>query len=191
LVSAVRSGFILLLLYWAYGFGAATPAHPHALEAPQAQLMAKLVEGATGGSLPYTLLLTGAGIGLMCELCGISALAFAIGLYLPITNWPLIMVGGAMAWWVAKLKGGADAEHDPGSLFASGLIAGEALMGIALAMFVVVDNMGYIPGLVDKMGLRHPELGNPTFEALLATGLCALVCWQLYYFAMGKKKAHA
>ncbi|MBI3551358.1 MAG: oligopeptide transporter, OPT family [Elusimicrobia bacterium] len=188
LVSAVRSGFILYLLYVAYGFGSPTAAHPHPLEAPQSQLMAKLVEGATGGSLPWTLLLTGAGIGLICELCGISALAFAIGLYLPITNWPLIMVGGAMAWFVARKKGGADAEHDPGSLFASGLIAGEALMGIALALVVVVDNMGYAPGLVDHMMLRKPEAGNAAFEAILATGLCAAVCWQLYSYALGKKK---
>jgi len=118
LVSAVRSGFILLILYKAYGFGAPTAAHPHALEAPQAQLMAKLVEGATGGQLPWTLLLTGAGIGLVVELCGLSALAFSIGLYLPLTNWPMIALGGALAWLIAKRRGGEIREDDPGSLSA-------------------------------------------------------------------------
>ncbi len=190
LVSAVRSGFILYLLYAAYGFGSPTPAHPHPLEAPQAQLMAKLVEGATGGSLPWTLLLTGAGIGLVCELCGISALAFTIGLYLPITNWPLIMVGGSISWWVLRKTGEAHSEQDPGSLFASGLIAGEALMGIALALVVVADNMGYAPGLVAKMQLRAPDAGNAAFEALLATGLVAAVCYWLYRYAAKKKAAH-
>jgi uncharacterized oligopeptide transporter (OPT) family protein len=188
LVSAVRSGFILILLYVAYGFGAPTAAHPHPLEAPQSQLMAELVKGATGGSLPYALLLTGAGVGLVCELCGISALAFAIGLYLPITNWPMIMMGGALAWLVAKKKGGADAEHDPGSLFASGLIAGDALMGIALAMIVVLSNTKFAPGFADKLALRSPEGGNPAFEALLSTGLYAALCYGLYRVAMSKKK---
>ena len=188
LVSAVRSGFILLLLYTAYGFGAPTALHPHPLEAPQAQLMAELVKGATGGSLPWTLLLTGAGIGLVCELCGISALAFAIGLYLPITNWPMIMVGGALAWLVAKKKGGADAEHDPGSLFASGLIAGDALMGIALAMVVVISQTKFAPGLADHMMLRHPEDGSAWVEGFLSTGLYAALCYGLYKIALSKKK---
>jgi putative OPT family oligopeptide transporter len=188
LVSAVRSGFILLLLYAAYGFGAPTPEHPNPLEAPQSQLMAELVKGATGGSLPWTLLLTGAGIGLVCELCGISALAFSIGLYLPITNWPMILVGGALAWLVARKKGGADAEHDPGSLFASGLIAGDALMGIALAMVVVLSQTEYAKGLAETLQLRSPAAGNPTFEALLSTGLYAAVCYGLYRIALAKKK---
>ena len=182
LVSAVRSGFILLMLYSAYGFGTPTAAHPHALEAPQSQLMAKLVEGATGGTLPWTLLLTGAGIGLVCELCGISALAFAIGLYLPITNWPMIMLGGALAWYVAKKKGGADAEHDPGSLFASGLIAGDALMGIALAMLTVA---GYDRAIM----LRDPETGGAFFEGMLSTALYAGISYMLYYYAIKKPKA--
>lgn len=182
LVSAVRSGFILLILYKAYGLGAPTLEHPHPLEAPQSQLMAILVQGAIGGHLPWTLLLTGAGIGLMCELCGISALAFAIGLYLPITNWPPIMLGGALAWYVAKKKGGVDAEHDPGSLYASGLIAGEALMGIGLAMLTVL-------GLDQALALRNPEAGNAMFEGTFATGLVAAISWVLYRYGMRKKHA--
>lgn len=188
LVSAVRSGFILLLLYWAYGFGAPTAQHPHALAAPQSQLMAVLVKGATGGQLPWTMLLTGAGIGLMCELCGISALAFAIGLYLPITNWPMMFVGGLISWYVMRKTGGQHSEQDPGSLFASGLIAGDALMGIALAMVVVVGQTKFAPGLDQRLLLRAPDAGNPVFEGLLSTGLYAGVCYLLYRFAMRKPK---
>ncbi len=184
LVSAVRSGFILLLLYSAYGFGAPTPEHPHPLEAPQAQLMASLVQGATGGQLPWALLLTGAGIGLVCQLCGISALAFSIGLYLPITNWPMIMLGGVLAWLVSRKKGGRDEEHDPGSLFASGLIAGDALMGLLIAGITVAK--------LDRiLHLRHPEAGNRLFEDLLATALYALIPLLLYRYAIAKGKAHA
>lgn len=188
LVSAVRSGFILLLLYWAYGFGAPTAQHPHALAAPQSQLMAVLVQGATGGQLPWTMLLTGAGIGLMCELCGISALAFSIGLYLPVTNWPMMFVGGLLSWYVIKKKGGQHAEHDPGSLFASGLIAGDALMGIALALVVVLGQTKFAPGLDQRILLRAPDAGNPVFEGLLSTALYAGVCGWLYYYAIKKPK---
>ncbi len=193
LVSAVRSGFILLLLYWAYGFGVPTPQHPHPLAAPQAQLMASLVEGATGGRLPWTLLVTGMSIGLVCELCGVSALAFAIGLYLPITNWPMMMVGGLIAWYVAKKKGKSE-EHDPGALFASGLIAGDALMGIAIAMMVVLGSthVSFLHGIDQAMALRdpfgHPLLGSGLFEKGISTLCYVPICWLLYKYAM--KKAH-
>ncbi|MDZ4224696.1 MAG: OPT/YSL family transporter, partial [bacterium] len=102
LLSAVRSGFILLLLYWAYGFGNPTAAHPHPLEAPQAQLMAKLVEGATGGSLPWGLIGIGGLVGLGLELCSISALQIGIGLYLPITTWPMLALGGLLSHFAQK-----------------------------------------------------------------------------------------
>ncbi len=182
LVSAVRSGFILLILYWAYGLGSPTPEHPNALEAPQAQLMAKLVEGATGGNLPWLLLGLGGGIGLVCELCGVSALAFAIGLYLPITNWPMILLGGFIAYMVSKHAGGApEEEHDPGSLFSSGLIAGDALMGIGLAVITVLK--------WDKvLKLRDPSAGPFNFEAALSTVLYLGVALALYLIA--RKRRH-
>ncbi|MEF3280927.1 MAG: oligopeptide transporter, OPT family [Elusimicrobiota bacterium] len=175
LVSSVRSGFILLLLYWAYGFGSATPQHPNPLEAPQAQLMAKLVEGATGGNLPWLLLLLGGAIGLICELIGVSALAFSIGLYLPITNWPMIVIGGLVSYIVKRNKDIKE-ENDNGSLFSSGLIAGDALMGILIAGLTVAK--------IDKyFVLRDPESGNPFFEAVLSTALYLIIAYMLYRFA--------
>lgn len=182
LVSAVRSGFILLILHKAYGFGAATPAHPNSLEAPQAQLMASLVEGATGGKLPWTLLLTGAGIGLVAELCGLSALALAIGLYLPITNWPMIAAGGLLAWAVARRRGGAVREDDPGSLFSSGLIAGDALMGIGLAVLTVAGKAALLnlrPGL---------PAASTLYESCLSTALYAGILLALWRYAAGNAK---
>ncbi|MGC9070300.1 MAG: OPT family oligopeptide transporter [Elusimicrobiales bacterium] len=172
LVSSVRSGFILLLLYWAYGFGSPTPQHPNPLEAPQAQLMAKLVEGATGGNLPWLLLLLGGAIGLICEMIGVSALAFSIGLYLPITNWPMIVVGGFIAWLVKRDKAIKD-EEDKGALFSSGLIAGDALMGIFIAALTVA-------GISRHLVVRDPEVGNQFFEALIATLFYFVIVWLLY-----------
>lgn len=184
LVSAVRSGFILLLLYMAFGLGAPTPEHPNPLEAPQAQLMAKLVEGATGGSLPWLLLGLGGAIGLVCELAGVSALAFSIGLYLPITNWPMILLGGLIAYAVSRKAGGApEEEHDPGSLFASGLIAGDALMGIGIAGIIVL-------GWSETLKLRDPWAGNFNFEAVLSTVLYLGIALALYLIA-GRKHRKA
>ncbi|OGR50593.1 MAG: oligopeptide transporter, OPT family [Elusimicrobia bacterium GWA2_62_23] len=185
LVSAVRSGFILLLLYMAFGLGAPTPEHPNPLEAPQAQLMAKLVEGATGGSLPWLLLGLGGAIGLVCELAGVSALAFSIGLYLPITNWPMILLGGLIAWFVSRKAGGApEEEHDPGSLFASGLIAGDALMGIGIAGIIVLK-------WNDALKLRDPWAGSFAFEAVLSTALYLGIAVALYLVARKKHRKAA
>jgi len=181
LVSSVRSGFILLLLYWAYGFGNPTPQHPNPLEAPQAQLMAKLVEGATGGNLPWLLLLLGGAIGIICELIGISALAFAIGLYLPITNWPMIVVGGFISYLVAKKKGAISSdENESGALFSSGLVAGDALMGILIAGITVA---GFDKFLV----LRNPENGNFIIEAFISTLFYLSIAIMLYYIAIKDK----
>ncbi len=185
LVSAVRSGFILLLLYMAFGLGAPTPEHPNPLEAPQAQLMAKLVEGATGGNLPWLLLGLGGAIGLVCELAGISALAFSIGLYLPITNWPMILLGGLIAYFVSRKAGGApEEEHDPGSLFASGLIAGDALMGIGIAGVIVLK-------WSDALKLRDPYAGSFAFEAVLSTVLYLGIALALYLVARRKHRKAA
>ena len=144
--------------------------------------MAKLVEGATGGNLPWLLLGLGGAIGLICELCGISALAFAIGLYLPITNWPMILLGGFIAYMVSKHAGGApDEEHDPGSLFSSGLIAGDALMGIGLAIVTVLK--------WDKpLMLRDPNAGSFAFEATLSTILYLFIALALYLVARKKHR---
>jgi putative OPT family oligopeptide transporter len=135
--ASVRAGFILWLLHQAYHLGSSH------LAAPQADLMANLVKGAMGGQLPWALLALGAGIGLVVELCGVSALAFSVGLYLPIATWPPVFVGGVLAWWVQRQKGAAAEKHESherGTLFASGLVAGDALMGIGLSILAVLSD---------------------------------------------------
>lgn len=132
--AALRAGAILALLHAAYTLGSPK------LEAPQASLMANLVNGAMGGELPWTLLMLGAGIGIVVELCGLSALAFSIGLYLPIATWPPIFVGGLIAEVVRRRRGTEAQKHswfERGTLFASGLVAGDALMGIGVSLLAV------------------------------------------------------
>ncbi len=171
--SAVRTGFILLVLHKAYTIGS------EAVSAPQATLMATLVEGATGGGLPWLLMLLGALIGLCCQLLGVSALAFSIGMYLPINNWPSIFIGGVLSWWVrrkqAKEQAGAEASHDDsdtGSLWAAGLVAGEAITGLIIAIMTVA-------GVGDALSLRsHLEDGKllpGPLETPFEIGLSAVV----------------
>lgn len=125
-------GSIIYLLGNTYGF-VATAQHPHPLQAPQANLMAMIIEGVMYGRLPWDLIFLGMFLSLVVECFGVSALAFAVGLYLPVGLSVGVMVGGLVRW----ARSGFNAEEsgeDPGVLYSSGLIAGEALVGIAVAI---------------------------------------------------------
>ena len=127
LVAAVRAGWVLFLLDKAYTIGS------DLLPAPQAKLMATLAEGVMHGQLPWGLLALGAALAAIAELAGFASLPFAIGLYLPITTTASLIFGGL----IAEGRRGPAREDDPATLFASGLIAGDALLGIAFAGVVV------------------------------------------------------
>lgn len=140
IVSAVTIGFVLYLLNAAWGFG--TPE----LSAPQATLMKMIVEGVMGGNLPWTLVFIGVFIALAVELLGIPVLPFAIGLYLPIELSSCIMIGGVLRWALEKKKYKSGEQKESaisnGVLCCSGMIAGEGLIGILLAVFAVVKVNG-------------------------------------------------
>jgi putative OPT family oligopeptide transporter len=108
------------------------------LPAPQAALMAQLAKGIVGGQMAWGLLVAGVGFGIALLLCGARApMLIAVGMYLPFETSAAIFVGGALKWLADKLlKPGADAKavEEKGTLVASGLIAGEAIVGIALAV---------------------------------------------------------
>jgi putative OPT family oligopeptide transporter len=110
-----------------------------ALPAPQAALMAQLAKGIVGGQMAWGLLGIGVALGLMMILCGVRApMLIAVGMYLPFETSSAIFVGGAMKWLVdrAMTRRSAEAKQDAqdkGTFIASGLIAGEAIMGILLA----------------------------------------------------------
>src|SRR5262249_50102527 len=107
--AALRAGWVLLLLHQAYVIGS------EALPAPQAKLMATLAEGVWQGNLPWALLLLGAALAALAELIGINSLAFAIGLYLPVTTTTPLLIGGLIA---ARFGG----DNEPATLMSSGLI---------------------------------------------------------------------
>jgi uncharacterized oligopeptide transporter (OPT) family protein len=149
--AALRAGSVLFLLHAAYTLG--SPALP----APQAKLMATLVTGVMEGNLPWALMMLGAALALVAEALGMIPLAFAIGLYLPITTTAPLILGGLLRTAVER---GATPLGDRPILFASGLIAGDALMGIGIAALTV-------SGLASTVALRVPGSAGEGIEALL------------------------
>lgn len=135
-VSALTIGGVLYLLNMAWGYGSPE------LPAPQATLMKMVVEGVMGGNLPWTLVFTGVGIAIVIEILGIPVLPFAIGLYLPIHLSTPIMAGGLLRWFLEKRKTASEKERDDmvqsGVLYSSGLIAGEGLIGVVLAILAAL-----------------------------------------------------
>jgi putative OPT family oligopeptide transporter len=172
-VTALRAGWVLFLLHQAYTLGS------EALPAPQAKLMATLVDGVMRGELPWALMLLGGGLALTAELVGIPSLAFAIGLYLPITTTASLILGGFVSWWTQTGNVNEDAQYsERATLFASGLIAGDALMGIGIAGLVV-------SGVDQALGLR--TAGSGPVEYVLTILPFAILAWGLAKMARSPK----
>jgi putative OPT family oligopeptide transporter len=154
----------VLLLGSAYSFGS------RELPAPQATLMKTVIEGVLAGNLPWGLVLTGGGLALGAILCGVSGLAFAIGVYLPLATMAPLYVGGCIR---ALAERGAEEREagtsDPGVLAASGLVAGEGLAGVLVAALVAT---GVAPKTMDpRVGGLPGDLG----ALLLAGAFCAFL----------------
>jgi uncharacterized oligopeptide transporter (OPT) family protein len=122
--------------------------------------MKTIVEGVLEGALPWGLVLSGSGLSVGAWLCGISPLAFAIGVYLPLTSMAAIYVGGCVrALCDARTGPAAPAgAGDPGVLAASGLVAGEGLAGVAVAALVAAQVLPrsqtpHLAGLAGDIGL--------------------------------------
>ncbi|WP_279361166.1 OPT family oligopeptide transporter [Xanthomonas sacchari] len=179
---------VLNLLAQAYGIGAATPQHPNALAAPQATLMASVAKGLFGGELPWTMIGIGAGVGAAIialdewlkktgKRFRVPVLAAAIGIYLPLELMVPIFLGGLLTHLVERFhkiraddEEGRDRVHRPGTLFAAGLITGEALMGIAIAVPIVAS------GRADVLALPEAFHLNQWY----GLALLAFVGWLLY-----------
>lgn len=171
--ASIAIGGVLYLLSAAWGYDSAE------LPAPQASLMKMIVEGVMNGNLPWGLVGTGAFLAIVIELLGIPVLPFAVGLYLPVHLSTGIMVGGLVRFAVEKKK----KDVEPGVLFASGMIAGEGLVGILLAVFALIPvGKKTLAQVCDLSGsFSFGMIGSLVFFA----GLVAL----LYYFAVRKKES--
>ncbi len=189
LASAIAIGGVLYLLDRAWGYGSTE------LSAPQATLMKMIVEGVMGGNLPWTLVGIGAFVAIIVEILGIPVLPFAIGLYLPIHLSTPMMVGGLVKVFVEKKKNVSEKEKKDadanGILYSSGLIAGEGLVGILLAILAIIpigedSNIGemiggFLPGLI-------PALSNANIGNIIGLAAFALLALSLWKFCFRKKK---
>ena len=159
-VSAVAIGAILYLLNAAWGFGS------EELGAPQAMMMKMVIEGVMGGEMPWALVFTGVFIAVVIEILGLPVLPVAIGIYLPIHLNAGIMLGGLVRLFVEKRKYASEKEKNDsiqsGILYTSGMIAGEGVVGILLAVFAVLNINTDISGIIN-LG----NIGGLVFFALL------------------------
>jgi putative OPT family oligopeptide transporter len=181
--------FVLDLLNTGYGFGPVTPEKPEALAAPQATLMQSVAEGVFGGNLPWTMIYLGMGIGIAVIIIDqilykrkstfrIPVLALAVGLYLPFELDSAIMLGGLVSWFVTRAQARTRVNNETaalqesgqnGLLLASGLITGEALIGILLAVPVAIY------GTTDVLSLTEGDVSSyPGLIVILA------ICYFLY-----------
>ena len=164
-------GGVLYLLDSAWGYGGAE------VPAPQATLMKMIVEGIMGGNLPWNLVFTGVFLAIALEILRIPVMPFAIGLYLPIYLNTSIMIGGAVRWFMDSRKNVDAATKEEqttnGTLFCAGMIAGEGLVGILLAIFAVF-------GISTALSI---DLGNIGGVVLMIVMIACLLA-----FSMKKKK---
>ncbi len=178
--AALAIGGILNLLSAAWGYGSPE------LPAPQATLMKMVVEGVMGGNLPWPLVFTGVALAVVVEILGIPVLPFAVGCYLPTHLSTAIMLGGITNLILSKKKSSSQEEKqknmDRGTLYASGLIAGEGLVGILLAVCAVLPfGAGTLEGALNMSKIFH--LGQISAFALFLLLACSLA-----YTVLGHKE---
>jgi putative OPT family oligopeptide transporter len=171
ITSAFVIGWTVLYLHQVFTIGSA------AVAAPQATLMATLIQGLLSQNLPWGLVLVGMFIAVTLELCGIHSLSFAVGSYLPIATTAPIFAGGLVRWYVERKTGVAsDSDLSAGTLYSSGLIAGGSLAGILFAVLVGTETIAPFQAIGNALPFLHGEdaMGH-LFGAALFLALAAIL----------------
>jgi uncharacterized oligopeptide transporter (OPT) family protein len=167
-------------------------------DAPKATLMSYIIKGILGGKLPWGLVLLGVMIAVVLELSGIPSLAFAVGVYLPLSSSSPILVGGLVRWavdkWIAKKHAGknlteeqlvAEGDKSPGVLMASGYIAGGAIAGILIAFLAGVPFMAGVNESISKFSETNPLFEGPWADALSMVPFLILI---VLLYLVGREK---
>ncbi|HEY0143148.1 MAG TPA: oligopeptide transporter, OPT family [Thermoanaerobaculia bacterium] len=167
-------------------------------DAPKATLMSYIIKGILGGELPWGLVLLGIMIAIVLELSGIPSLAFAVGVYLPLSSSSPILIGGLVRWsvdkWIAKKHAGknmseeqlvAEGDKSPGVLMASGYIAGGAIAGIIIAFIAGVPFMAGINAQIGDWAAANPLLKEGVADIVALIPFVVLIA--LLYLA-GREK---
>ena len=175
--ASLAIGGTLYLLDYAWGFGS------ESLAAPQATLMKMIVEGVMNAQLPWNLVLIGVFIAVIVEILRIPVLPFAIGVYLPIQLSACIMVGGVIRLVFEKMKCDDKSKESVisnGILYCSGMIAGEGLIGVALAVLAVF-------GVDSVLDISNALNLSPAMQNVCGVIVFALVIVSLLRFSVWKK----
>lgn len=183
LIGVTSAGFaiagVMSLLNKAWGFGTAE------IPAPQATLMKMIVEGIMDAKLPWVLVFMGVFLALALEILKVPVMPFAIGLYLPIHLSTGIMVGGVVRWALEKKKNTEEKKKETisnGTLYCAGMIAGEGLVGILLAVLAIVKingtSIGDIIGGVWNLSGSAGNIGGLILLALMVLGLLKFSVWK-------------
>ena len=178
IAAAFAIGGTLYLLDSAWGFGS------DQLAAPQATLMKLIIEGVMEGNLPWALVFIGVFIAVVVEVVGIPVLPFAIGVYLPVQLNACIMIGGLVRLALDKLKKNEEEKKkivNDGILFCSGMIAGEGLVGILLALFAIF-------GIVKAIDLSVMLGISPVVSNVGGLVLFAIIVATVLKFSVWKKR---
>jgi len=183
--SAIAIGGVLYLLNQAWGYGSTE------LPAPQAMIMKTVVEGVMDGNLPWNMILAGAAIAVVIEILGIPVMPVAVGLYLPLRTTSAIMVGGLIRHWYEKRRFAKEEDRkeaiDKGILYTSGMIAGEGLVGILLAVFAIVPLASARGGfLADFLNLSAMDNGLGAFLSGPASKILSLAAFAVLMLTMFK-----
>jgi putative OPT family oligopeptide transporter len=191
-VASAATTAVIFLMAKVYGF---TPdaAHPNALPAPQPNAMAAVLRGVMGtGGAPWFLYGVGAVFAVAVELCGVSGLAFALGMYLPMDlNSPLV-VGAGVAWLLrhsSRDDGVAQARHEKGTLVASGFIAGGALVGVFVALLRFFEDRWKIPLVPDLTSAGAPGAWLAGWGNWI--GLAMFLALAAFVYRVGRRAAGA
>jgi len=155
--------------------------------APQGTLMATLIRGLLSFNLDWQFVLVGVFLALTIELCGVSPLSFAVGAYLPLSTTLPIFCGG-MVKAVVDYSTGRKASHDEeigsGSLFATGLVAGGTLLGVAVALLSIVPGVEPILAKLDVSGALTSALGHGGYDLL---GVACFTLMAVVLFRVARK----
>ncbi len=199
--SALVMGLVLHLLDQAYGIGSAQ------LTAPQATIMTLVVDGVLEGNLPWHLVFIGGSIAAIVEMLGLPSLALAVGLYLPISLSTPIMAGGLVRGALEQWYDDSEVEQrrhrrERGVLYASGLIAGAALVGVLGAAMIALGQIGKSPDIsgwiaavgstmtgllawMQSIGLAFQRMLTPVLADLVALLMFSLLAGTLVYAVFG------
>lgn len=176
-VAALTIGGVMYLLHAAWGFGNSSQ-----LPAPQATLMKLVVEGVMGGTLPWGLVFCGVFVAIVIEILGLPVLPVSIGLYLPIHLSAPIFVGGMIRKLVESQKANTEEAAalkkdrvDRGLLYSSGMIAGEGLIGIFLAVLAVIPMRGGTAAQYIQLNFSLGNAGGIVFFIFLLLSFLGIV----------------